>query len=306
MGKRAFDGDWAVREYFGDTAMLISVTLPSEFWQYHVSQALQLFLERDWRQRPNATKALSIFSFYCRLFDLSVAPILSKPHRYPLYFHSTKVFEVPCNEPEIFLQLAKVYEENDIHQPAVALFREMIHRYITDQNWTFPIHYEPDDVWWKLAETLEAKHLYDEAISLYKTAIEISPDNVAFRKGLSDLYLRKGDHREALYQYDVATEKRPWDFWLWHYLCEACISINNVDGAIMVCQRRMGKYPASSSLILVLGNLYAAKSFFGDAVKVQRELIDGVLKEHRKNQHRKNQIPKNLNSGYSTEVLAHW
>jgi tetratricopeptide (TPR) repeat protein len=207
---------------------------------------------------------------------------------------------VPYKEPEIFLQLAKVYEKHDIHQLAVALFKEMVRRYITDQNWTFPFHHEPNDVWWKLAETLEAKHLYHEAILLYKTAIEISPDSVAFRKGLSDLYLTKGDHREALYQYDVAIERRPLDFWLWHYLCEACISMNNVDGAIMVCKKRMGKYPTSPSLLLVLGNLYAAKSFFGEAVKVQRELFDGVLKEHRKNQ-----VPEYLSSGYSTEVLAH-
>jgi tetratricopeptide (TPR) repeat protein len=278
-GKRAFSGDWAVREYLLDASQVVSVRFPSAFFQHHFSENLQELLSRDWKQRPSAINALAIFSSYRQFCDLSVADMLYELPSYPSYQQWKEIFESPPNEPQMILHLVECYEKIGEHTTAVSLFGAMVQGYVNDRTWTFAIHrVKAGTMGLRLTKTLVANDFRSDEFALCKAAIEVRPDSVAIRKCLADLYLEKGDYKDAILQFMVAIQGRPFDFRLWHDLSEAYISASDLDGAIEVCKEGLAKYPTSLSPLMVLGNLYAAQSRFTDAVAVQKMLIRFITK----------------------------
>jgi tetratricopeptide (TPR) repeat protein len=276
-GKRAFSGDWAVRDYLLDASQIISVRFSSAFFQHHFSENLQELLSRDWKQRPSATNALAIFSSYRQFCDLPVPDMPS----YPSYQQWKEMFGSPQNELQMILQLVECYEKNGEHTNAVSLFGAMVQGYVNDRTWTFAMHrVKAGTMGLRLTKTLVVNDFRPDEFALCKAAIEVLPDSVAIRKCLADLYLEKGDYQDAILQFMVAIQGRRFDFRLWHDLSEAVISAYDLDVAIEVCREGMAEYPTSPSPLMVLGNLYAAQSRFTDAVAIQKMLISFLTRHY--------------------------
>src|SRR5271169_6064378 len=56
-----------------------------------------------------------------------------------------------------------------------------------------------------------------------------------------------------------AIDKEPLNYWLWHNLCTLYAATNNLDEAILVCERGIKNSDANPSPLMELTNLYAAR-----------------------------------------------
>jgi tetratricopeptide (TPR) repeat protein len=64
----------------------------------------------------------------------------------------------------------------------------------------------------------------------------------------------------------VAIEKEPLNYWLWHALCTLYAAQNDLDGAIEACKTEIQKSPSNPSPLMELMNLYAANGDYEAAM----------------------------------------
>lgn len=199
----------------------------------------------------------------------------------PVRIHCTGNGEIlvenHASEPELWFQMAHIFylkEERDIAIELIKMQTEFLRRGKNAEG------DEADTIlWWRLGNMLTTKCQYNDAVAVYKAAIELNPGELYLRKCLADVYMEKGNHSKAIRVYKAAIKQQPANFWMWHNICKVYLATNDLDGAITTCEA--GRTSANPSPAIMLSHLYAVKGNYASAInsldKSDREILMNLL-----------------------------
>jgi len=123
---KAFGNDWATKEYSQEPKQVLSISVPSEFLEHHLSEHLLRLLHRVPKERPRASNIRPLFSSYCQLLDVPNAQMFIDIQSYPSYSEWNELVENHQNEGEFLDHLADVYDTKGEKSLAVTLRQELI------------------------------------------------------------------------------------------------------------------------------------------------------------------------------------
>jgi tetratricopeptide (TPR) repeat protein len=239
-GKAMFRNDYAVIGYSEVSQEALELVTPgSEFWSHHIRETICLLLQKDPRNRPRASKLCELFYSYCQLLQLSIAQKLADIASYPSYKEWIQLVNDSSKE-EFLYRLANWYETREL-DAAIAMRDELVH---------------------------------NEAMTRYKHS-KTTASPVSFDDYLAEVRMERGEYIAAAQIYIEAIKKKPEAFWGWNHFGRVHVAWNGIENAIGVFREKMTTFPANSSSVMALINLYAAKEDYGAAIGTYMEHLPG-------------------------------
>jgi serine/threonine protein kinase len=277
-GKRAFRGDWAVLDY--SRGSIEAPTVPNElaFCHHHITETVHELLDKEAKQRPNASGICNLLLSYYRFFGLSVAHQLSSSPSYPLFQEWKELVHADPTTLALFLHLAKAQEAEGQLDIACAILVDVI-----QGGFIGPSHFIPERFRELKPSTLEALGrilakfvpFREEAITVYEAAVEFYPEKSGLWTNLAELYIANNMYFKAdtVYEKAVNHPARPNTGVMFRELCALCITRSDSIAAGNLCALRRLKFPTEAWSYVMLSNMYAARGDFTKAVSFQRNLV---------------------------------
>jgi tetratricopeptide (TPR) repeat protein len=153
---------------------------------------------------------------------------------------------------------------------------------------------------------------FDAAAAAYKTAIELSPDNLKARLGLADLYFRRGMMKEALDAYMSANLSHPNNAAAYRGLAETFLHLERFSESVSAAQKAIALEPdeRASHYILSLALLRDGHNEQGQMALHDYEKLEAQSQADQKHQRTLLELDRNaamkLVGGQGEEGIALW
>ncbi len=121
-------------------------------------------------------------------------------------------------------------------------------------------------------EKAGADNIYLPTLKCYQKAIELDPCNAFYHVNLGSFYLRRGNYSQGLKEYEEAVAIFP-EIELYDFLKGEKVSDQILDAAIKGLRRSISSTPQENGLHQSLGDLYAKKKMFKEAIIAYKEEI---------------------------------
>lgn len=215
--------------------MVIPITTISElspFSRDQFADNVRHLLKRMSNERPNATEVCNLFLFYCQVLESSIANDIST---------------LVC--------------------PSYSDWKEIVTTYQDPQDKLYALA----DLFAKTGEktvsmALQTRLLNHDAKLRYEAKIHDADKDFCFEDCLVEVSLERGNGECALETYRAAIKNDALNFWWWHKLCNVYLRLDNLDGAIEFCHKRLAEDLDNPTPSLTLANLYATKLDFANAI----------------------------------------
>ena len=190
-------------------------------------------------------------------------------------------------EPEIVNQIKKFCESPDIDVKSLALAslhlaqdqKVETHNYLAAQlkelgkdelkirrRWSTALPY--------MAEQFQEKGEYDKAISVYKKALEIQPENRTILINLGLAYEAKNDFNEAIKQYSEAIKANPKDDMAWVNLGNVLQKKEDTKNALIAYQKAAESNPWNAYAHFNLGNFFYKSNDHKSAIASYKKAVE--------------------------------
>ena len=153
---------------------------------------------------------------------------------------------------------------------------------------------------------------FDAAAAAYKTAVELSPDNLKARLGLADLYFRRGMMKEALDAYMSANLSHPNNAAAYRGLAETFLHLERFSESVSAAQKAIALEPdeRASHYILSLALLRDGHNEQGQMALHDYEKLEAQSQADQKHQRTLLELDRNaamkLVGGQGEEGIALW
>lgn len=150
-----------------------------------------------------------------------------------------KVLDIDQDEdPETYCHLAATYEKSGNHHQAIEYYRKAIR---SDALW--------DEAWYGVGSCLYAQEKWFEALSVFKKATELNPDNPTYWLALADTEYEFGNLFSAIDAYQNAAELDPFNANIWLNWSFVYHEQGNSEKALNVIEEGLEELPDDSSLL---------------------------------------------------------
>ncbi len=153
---------------------------------------------------------------------------------------------------------------------------------------------------------------FDDALAAYKTALELSPDNLKARLALADLYFRGGNMNEALDSYTRAVSTHPDSAAAHHGLADVYLHLDRYSDAIAAAERavRLDPNDRGSRYIQAIALSRAGRAEQGQKALQEYERLEAESLADQKRQRSILELDRNaaikLVEGKHEEAIGLW
>lgn len=167
-----------------------------------------------------------------------------------------------ANQPDIRLQLAKVYLHIEAYEQAVAEYQHVIGTAEIGKSTEFLAA----EAFYGLGLAYAGLEKFDVAITAYQKARAISPDWAHIHAALGSAYVHMHRYEEALAAYTIAVELQPDAARIHHHLGNVHSKRGERDKALRHQLRAIALAPTLAAAHYQLGRLYAQQQRWDDAI----------------------------------------
>ena len=199
-GKRLFDNDWKVREYYTSRLPLkspLALTGLPETYPGHLRSMISELLSREASLRPRASELRQLYTSYNTILQPSVPRAIGGA-RLPDYSQWKQLVRESTSGRDFLSRLAKYFSSKGLHQPATRLLVDLLRQNPADTKLRE-----------QLADAYKRLNDADQAIIGWKSLVEMYPFKRKLREQLSKACKEKGDTKFALKVYEDLTHKHP-------------------------------------------------------------------------------------------------
>ena len=181
-----------------------------------------------------------------------------------------KAIAMQPDSTEANTSLALLYVDLGDYRPAIDLLKKIAN----EKNGKADAQ-----VWGTLAYAYEQVRDYKEASAAYQKALEIDPDNVAYRKGLGQNLLFSRRYDEALEQFRTLVEANPRDVESYLHMGQVYRAQHKYDLAQQNMTKALELAPDSLDIQFNQVLLLETEGKFPDAIGLVKKILDASSKE---------------------------
>ena len=169
-----------------------------------------------------------------------------------------------ANQPDIRLQLARVYLHIEAYEQAVAEYQHVIGAAEIGKSTGFPL--AETEAFYGLGLAFAGLEQFDAAIAAYQKARAVAPDWAHIHAALGNAYVNMHRYKEALAAYNIAVALQSDDARIHHHLGNVYSKRGERDKALRHQLRAIALAPKLAAAHYQLGRLYAQQQRWDDAI----------------------------------------
>ena len=133
----------------------------------------------------------------------------------------------------------------------------------------------------RYVQQLQRNRSTEGANTLFRTLIELHPEDVELKQLYAGLLSSQGNHDEARFQLQLVTEMDPDRESTWQQLLNLSLQIQDFDMAVEVCHKCIENFPDKPSYYFYLGLAYYQQKNFEQAIDAYKNGLMVIPKEDR-------------------------
>lgn len=174
--------------------------------------------------------------------------------------------QIDSGNPDYYLSLGTAYDKQGLLPEAIEAHRRAVE--VTPKS---DARYRPHLL--ALAKLLYENQIYADAISVYKAALELAPEDFDVIETLGLLYLKVEIYAPAAELYEKAVAQRPRDAQLRYWLATAYSKMGATEKAIVNMDEAVKLEPGNPDLYWLLGDLYNRAQRYDEAIGAAQSLL---------------------------------